>query len=74
MKLQFSATPSKEMLGYCESDWGGDLEDKRSTIGFVFMIGGGAISWNNKRQPIITLSTTKQNTWRTHKPQKKPYG
>jgi hypothetical protein len=33
-------------------DWVDDLEDRRSTIGFVFMIKGGTISWNNK-QPII---------------------
>ncbi len=59
MKLQFGATPSKEVLGYCDVDWGGDLVDRRSTTRFVFMIGGGAISWNSKQQPIITLSTTK---------------
>jgi hypothetical protein len=57
MKLQFGATPSKEVLGYCDADWGGDLEDRRSTTGFVFMIGGGAISWSSKRQPTIALST-----------------
>jgi len=58
MKLQFGATPSKEVLGYCDADWGGDPEDRRSTKGFVFMIGGGAISWSSKRQPTIALSTT----------------
>jgi hypothetical protein len=49
MKLQFDATASKEVLGYCDADWGGDLEDRRSTTWFVFMFGGGAISWSNKR-------------------------
>jgi hypothetical protein len=49
MKLQFGATPSKEVLGCCDADWGDDLEDRRSTTGFVFMIGGGAISWSSKR-------------------------
>jgi hypothetical protein len=58
MKLQFGGTQSKEVLGYCDADWGGDLEDRRSTTGFVFMIGGGAISWSSKRQPTIALSTT----------------
>jgi hypothetical protein len=58
MKLQFGATPSKEVLGYRDADWGGDLEDRRSTTGFVFMIGGAAISWSSKRQPTIALSTT----------------
>ncbi len=57
MKLQFGATLSKEVLGYCDANWGGDLEDRKSTTGFVFMIGGGAISWSSKRQPTITLST-----------------
>jgi len=44
MKLRFSATPSKEVLGYYDADWGDDLEDRRSTTRFVFMIKGGAIS------------------------------
>jgi hypothetical protein len=47
-KLQFDATPSMEVLGYCDADWGGDFEDRRSTTGFVFMIRGVAISWSNK--------------------------
>ncbi len=51
-------TPSKEVLGYCDANWGGDLEDRRFTTGFVFMIEGGAISWSSKRQPTIALSTT----------------
>jgi hypothetical protein len=37
----------------------GDFEDRRSTTGFVFIMGGGAISWSSKRQPTIALSTTK---------------
>jgi hypothetical protein len=57
MKLQFSGTPSKEVFGYCDADWGGDLEDRRTTW-FVFIMGGGAISWSSKRQPTIALSTT----------------
>jgi hypothetical protein len=71
MKLQFGGTPSKEVLGYCDADWGGDLEDRRSTIGFVFMIGGGAISWSSKRQPTIALSATEAEYMsKTRKPQK----
>jgi len=49
MKSLFGATPSKEVLGYCDADWGGDLEDRRSTTRFVFMIGSGAICWSSKR-------------------------
>ncbi|PNY14641.1 hypothetical protein L195_g011325 [Trifolium pratense] len=35
-----------------------DLDDRKSTTGFVFMLGSGAISWSSKKQPIVTLSTT----------------
>jgi hypothetical protein len=28
MKLQFGATPSKEVLGYCDANYGDDLEDR----------------------------------------------
>jgi hypothetical protein len=46
------------MRGYCDADWGGDLDTRRSTTGYVFFIGDGAISWNSKRQPTVALSTT----------------
>jgi hypothetical protein len=74
MKLHFGATPCKEVLGYCDVDWGGDLKDKRSTIRFVFMIGGGAIFRSNKRQPTIALSTTKAEYMANKLVTKKPYG
>ncbi len=46
------------LRGYCDADWAGDTNDRRSTTGYVFFVGNGAISWNSKRQPTIALSTT----------------
>jgi hypothetical protein len=57
-KLRFGGLSSQDVVGYCDADWAGDLEDRRSTTGFVFMMGGGATSWSSKRQPTIALSTT----------------
>ena len=45
------------MKGYCDADWGGDVNSRRSTMGYVFFLGEGAISWSSKRQPTIALST-----------------
>ncbi|GKU96244.1 hypothetical protein SLEP1_g9499 [Rubroshorea leprosula] len=47
-----------DLAGLIDNDYSGDLDDKKSTSWFVFMLGSGAISWSSKKQPIVTLSTT----------------
>jgi hypothetical protein len=46
------------LRGYCDADWGGDANERRSTTRYVFFVGVGAVSWNCKKQPTIALSTT----------------
>jgi hypothetical protein len=46
------------LVTYADSDFAGDLDDRRSTSGFVFLLGSGAVSWSSKKQPVVTLSTT----------------
>lgn len=46
------------LLGYTDSDYAGDPDDSKSTSGYVFMMGTGAIAWSSKKQQIVTLSTT----------------
>ena len=36
---------SKQLLGYCDSDYAGDLDTRRSTIGYVFKFNGSATTW-----------------------------
>ena len=36
----------------------GDKDSKRSTIGYVFTIGGTIVSWISKLQNVVALSTT----------------
>ncbi len=55
-KLCFGGLSPQDVVGYCDADWVGDLEDRRSTTGFVFMMGGGTTSWSSKRQSTIALS------------------
>lgn len=49
---------NSSLIGFSDSDYAGDLDDRKSTSGFVFMMGSGAISWSSKKQQIVTLSTT----------------
>ena len=44
--------------GYSDSDFGGDLDRRRSTTGFVFRVGGNTVSWNSGLQQVVALSTT----------------
>ena len=39
-------------------DFAGDIDSRKSTTGFVFTLGGIAISWASNLQKIVTLSTT----------------
>lgn len=47
-----------DLKAYTDSDYAGDVEDRKSTSGYVFLMSSGAISWSSKKQPIVTLSTT----------------
>jgi len=47
-----------QLRGYFDADWGGDANEPRSTTGYVFFVGDGAMLWNCKRQPTIALFTT----------------
>lgn len=46
-----------KVIGFCDADYAGDHDTRRSTTGYVFSIGSGAISWCSKRQPTVSLST-----------------
>ncbi len=35
------------------------FQTKDSTNGFMFSFGSGVVSWNNKKQPIVALLSTK---------------
>ena len=45
------------LTGYTDADWAGDRDTRRSTSGYVFNIGSGAISWSSNRQSTVALST-----------------
>lgn len=46
------------LSGYVDSDYAGDIDDRKSTTGFVFQFGSAPISWRSRKQPVVTLSTT----------------
>jgi hypothetical protein len=55
--LFFSKAEHYKLVGYSDSDWCGDIDDQKSTSGYVFFMGDTAFTWLSKKQPIVTLST-----------------
>ena len=53
-----SATSVPTLLSYADSDWASNINDCKSTSGYVFTMGGGAVSWSSKKQPTVALSST----------------
>lgn len=49
---------NEELVAYTNSDYAGDLDDRKSTSGYVFLLSSGAISWLSKKQLVVSLSTT----------------
>ena len=45
------------LKGYIDVDWGGDLDERKSTSRFTFLLNNDAISWSSKTQSYIALST-----------------
>ena len=54
--LTYTGYPSV-LEGYTDASWVSNTEDNSSTSGWVFLLGGGAISWASKKQTCITSST-----------------
>ena len=49
---------SSTLSGFVDSDLAGDVDTRRSTTGYVFTVGGTAVSWISRLQKINALSTT----------------
>lgn len=47
-----------EVQVYTDSDFAGDVDSRKSTTGYVFLLNGAAVIWSSKKQSIVTLSTT----------------
>ena len=47
----------EHFVGYSDADWAGDLSDRKSTSGYVFILSGGPVSWSSRKQKCVALST-----------------
>jgi len=54
--IEYSGFPIV-LEGYSDGNWISDSEETKSTSGYVFTLGGGAVAWRSAVQTIIARST-----------------
>ena len=57
MGITFSAAKGEFVVGFVDSDFAGDVDARKSTTGFVFLLAGGPIAWKSARQATVSTST-----------------
>jgi hypothetical protein len=45
------------LIGYSDADHAGDIDERKSTTGMVFLLRGSAVSWQSQKQKAIAISS-----------------
>lgn len=53
--IMFKKEDIQEVISFSDSDFGGSVEDRRSTSGYVFKLASGPISWMSKKTTYCVL-------------------
>ncbi|CAM8948316.1 unnamed protein product [Rhodiola kirilowii] len=55
--IWYTKDTNPHLVCYCDADWAGNAEDRKSTSGGCFFLGNNLVSWFSKKQNSISLST-----------------
>ena len=55
--LVYKSDKECRLMGYYDSDYVEDLDDRKSTSGYIFLYGSKPIAWNCSKQKVIALSS-----------------
>ena len=57
--LTFDGKGKGEITGWTDSSWGCNIDDGKSTSGYIFQLYGGSVSWSSQKQVTVAKSTCK---------------
>eukprot|EP00253_Pinus_taeda_P022034 PITA_22034 len=55
--LLYTQSSDPILSGYTDSDWVGSVDDRKCTVGYVFSLGSGVVTWTSKKQQAVALSS-----------------
>ena len=55
--IHYSTWSKPLLVGFTDSDWAGDPDDRKSIVGYVFSLGSGPVTWACKKQQVLSLSS-----------------
>ncbi|KAG7584165.1 GAG-pre-integrase domain [Arabidopsis suecica] len=55
--IWYSRNSNQNLVGYCDADYAGNVNDRRSTSGGCFFLGNNLIAWLSKKQNSVSIST-----------------
>ena len=51
--ILYTQKVSNECVGFADADWAGDVNDRKSTSGYLFQMSGGPVTWRGKKQGVL---------------------
>ncbi|KAG7559351.1 Zinc finger PMZ-type [Arabidopsis thaliana x Arabidopsis arenosa] len=55
--IWYSRNSNQNLVGYCDADYAGNVNDRRSTSGGCFFLGNNLIAWLSKKKNSVSIST-----------------
>jgi len=56
--IVYGISGSSNLIGYSDSDYASDKLDRKSILGYCYMLGEGPVSWISRKQKSVATSTT----------------